>query len=272
MIQTLSEALEFVFFQRALLVGGTMALLCALMGCFVVLRKEANITHALANISFLGIAVGVLLGIDLSLATLLGCLVGSILIILLQRIPLFSYDSILAIISQISLAAAVVVVSFLSGYRTDLLQYLFGDILAIARDEVWWAIGGGSLLLIFFFSFYRRMLQVIFSIELAKSVGTRVHVIQFLFMLAVGMTIGLSIKVIGVLLLAAFLILPPNTAKLFARNFRQMLFFSAIFGVMGTILGLFASYLLDVPGGAMIVLSLGVFLLFGLLFKAIIRR
>lgn len=257
MVDRIFEAFTFVFFLRALFVGSVLSVLCALLGNFVVLRREAVVSHAISHVGLLGIALGIFLGFDVNIALFFAVIVGVFVILFFLRSQRFSQDSVLEFIAEMSLAGSIVLVSQMSGYRMDLTQFLFGDILLISDRDVWLTAILGCLVFFGILFFKRPLLQALFNEELAKSAGVRVSLIHTFFLLLLAVVIAVGMKIIGALLLAAFLVIPPNTAKIFAKNFRGMMIGSAVVAFIGTNIGLFGAYIFDVPSGAMVVLALG---------------
>lgn len=250
------EALQFDFFIRALIAGSMIAVSCSLLGNFIILRREALITHSISHIALLGIALSLLFKLHLNMTVIVTVIIGVILIIAIQNTRLFSYDSILELTAEIGMAGAIVTLSQLQGYQTDIMQYLFGDILAIDRTDIWFAMIIGAIVIVFFYFFHTKLLQVVFNEELALSIGTNSKLINFLFLILIGLVIAIGVKIVGVILLSAFLVIPANTAKALSKNFKQMAVYGVLVSVFGTIIGLFLSYSIDVPSGAMIILTL----------------
>lgn len=255
--QRLFEAFSFDFFLRALFVGSILSVLCSLLGNFVVLRREAVVSHAISHVGLLGISLGLLLDFNVNISLFLAVIGAVFLILFFLRSQRFSPDSVLEFIAEMSLAGSIVVVSQMSGYRIDLMQFLFGDILLISERDVWMTAVLGFLVLFGLVFFFRPLSQALFNEELAKSAGVRISLMHTFFLLLLAMVVAVGMKIIGALLLAAFLVIPPNTAKTFARNFRGMMAWSAVIAFIGTNIGLFAAYLFDAPSGAMVVLVLG---------------
>lgn len=272
MIETFFEALSFPFFTRALLIGSVIALASSLLGTFVVVRREAVIGHALANIAFLGIAVGLLISLNLTFTTVIACIVGVAGILYLEKQNVFSPDSILELISQIAMALAILSISFLQGYRTDLLQYLFGDILAISRTDVFVSVFICIFVIVALLLLKREFLQIIFNEELARSIGVDILKYNIIFIALTALTVVVAIKIIGVILITAFLVIPANSAKVLAYSFNNMMILSGILGVISTVLGLFLSYFFNVPSGPLIIVTMGVVLFLSILFKKIAMK
>jgi len=269
-INAVIEAFSYPFFIRALAVGGLISLASAVLGIYVVLRKESLMGHTIADVSFLGISLGLILSINLDVITVLIAVVAAIVIAALQNTGKFSHDSVLAFTAEISLATAIFVVSRLEGYRVDLLQYLFGDILGISSLDVAIAAVAMPLILVISYAVRKKILQVTFNEELSVSSGTNVFFYNALFTVLVAITIAIGIKVVGVILISAFLIIPANIAKTIAGSFKQTVYFASGMAFFATFMGLVLSYVFNAPSGAMIVLSLGALLFFAVLLRKVL--
>ncbi len=265
MIQTIIEAFSFSFFTRAIFAGALLAITYGLLGNFVVLRREVPIGHSVANIIFFGIALGVLFNLNLPLMSLVFALLGVAIIFWLQNHTSVSRDSAIEMISQIAIAAAIVTMSQIQGYQ-NIENFLFGSILAVSKFDLILAAILAVVNLIVFRFLWRPLTQTVINSDLARSGGVRVDLSNLIFMLMLSFSVALGIKIIGVILISAFLVIPSNIAKLIAPTFRHMLFLSVLISVLGTLLGLILSYLWDTPSGAMIILVLGAGLVLATLF------
>lgn len=260
------EALNFAFFQRALMAGVALAIVYPLLGSFVVLRQEAVIGHTMANLVFLGITISLLFNWNFSLLSFLMAFLGVLFITYLQSSERFSQDSVLNLTAEIAMGGAIVVLSQLQGYQ-NIEGFLFGNILAVSQNDLWITLILVLVNLIVLYFIRKPLMRIVINRDLALSAGTNVNLTNFIFMLLLAFTVALGIKIIGVILLGAFLVIPANTAKLLASSFKKMMLFSVIVAVLGVLIGLFASYFLDTPSGAMIVLVLGLLLVLATLFK-----
>ncbi len=259
-MESILEAFQYAFFLRAFGVGLILAVVYALLGNFVVLRREAIIGHTMANIIFMGIAIALLFSLNLSVMMTLTAIAGVFFIAYLEHSSRFSRDSILELTGQISMAAAIVILSQVSGYQ-NIEGFLFGNILAISKTDVWMTLGLLAINVVVLKMIRRPLTQIVINPELATSAGTNVKKINFIFMILLALTIAAGIKIVGVILLAAFLVIPSNSAKNLAKNFTQMQWVSVVIGLIGVTMGLFLAYTLDTPSGAMIVLVLGLMLI-----------
>lgn len=257
LINSFSEALQFDFFLRALGVGTLLAIICSYIGTYIVIRKEVMITHSIANLSFLGAVIGVSLNLSVNISILIAGFLGVLLITALQNTNFFSRSSVIEFTAQLAMAGGVVALSSLQGVKIDVMQFLFGDILTISRQEVWFSVVLSVVIIAALFALRRPLTQIVLNQDLAKASGTSVSLVNLLYLLMIAATISIAIKIIGVILLSAFIIIPPNIAKLNSNSLGALKAWSGIWAVFGSVIGLFCSYAFDVPSGPMIVITLG---------------
>ncbi|QQR83253.1 metal ABC transporter permease [Candidatus Peregrinibacteria bacterium] len=254
------EALQFSFFQRALAMGLVLAVVFALLGNFVVLRKESVVGHSIANILFLGIALGTFLQWNISLTATLVAMAGMALITLLQRMSVYSHDSILSFVEQMTMAGAIIILSVTPGYQ-NIEGFLFGNILAISNQDLWVGSVMACVTILLFFMFKKKLIQMVISPDLARSRGMNIEAVEFIFRFMLIISIAFAIKIVGVILIGAFLVIPTNAVKSIATSFAHMMLGSVLVAISGVILGLFTSYLLNIPSGASIIGALGIILM-----------
>ncbi|MBI4234964.1 metal ABC transporter permease [Candidatus Peregrinibacteria bacterium] len=264
---TFIEYLQYPFFLRALIVGGFLSLILSWMSGYTVLRQEVLFTDALSNIGFLGIALAILFNLPITLMLIVVCLIAAYLIHVVQRGKLFQNDSLLEIFSRVGLALGIIVVGLFPGYRINIEQFLFGDILGISSFDFWLTIvllfGIGLVVL---FS-HRTFLKISLSDTLSHSLVKYKKFWHGLLIFLLAIMIALSMKIIGVLLVAAFTTIPSNTAKIFAKNISQTFILSSLLGIVATFAGLYLSVLFNLPSGALIVVVLGGFWVVGILYS-----
>jgi zinc transport system permease protein len=243
------------FIVRAILGGVGVAALAGPLGCFVVWRRMAFFGHALAHSALLGIALGALLAIDLNLATMTVCLAFAIALVLLQRQPALSTDTILGILAHIALALGLVVLSFLEWLRVDLMAYLFGDVLAVTVGDLIWIWGGGALALAALLWLWSALLSITLNEELAQAEGVDVGRVQFGFVLVMALAVAIGMKIVGILLIVSLLVIPAAAARHLARTPEQMAGFAALIGALAVVMGIGGSFRWDTPAGPTIVLA-----------------
>lgn len=250
--------------QRALLASVFVALACAVLGVFLVLRRDAMIGHGLAHVAFAGVAIGLFLNV-MPLVAALGIAIGAALIIfyLKEKAGIYS-DTALAILSSTGFAVGLLLVSLSRNFTVDLFAYLFGEILAIEIHEVGLSIGLAVAVIIAVMSNYHRFMYMTFDRESAKVSGIKVNRLDILLTVLTAITVVLGMKLVGILLVSALLVIPAAAGLQLATNFKQSMVVSAIVALISVLLGIFLSFYLDFPAsGTIVIVS---FLLFLVLF------
>jgi zinc transport system permease protein len=241
------------FIVRALLGGAGVALVAGPLGCFVVWRRMAYFGDSLAHSALLGVALATLLGINLNAGVLAIFVLFAFLLVRLQRQDRLATDTLLGILAHAALSLGLVAISFLEGVRVDLLGYLFGDILSVTwRDLIWiYAAGAGALAVLVLI--WQNLLAVTVHEELALAEGVPVTVTRLIFMQLIALVIVIAMKIVGILLITALLIIPAASARRFARTPEQMAVLSAVIGCVAVLGGLGASMIWDTPSGPSVV-------------------
>ena len=241
------------FALRALVVGFGVAAVSGPLGCFVVWRRMAFFGGTLAHSALLGVALGFLLGIDLTLGITAVCVAVAILLVLLERGSTLGSDTILGILAHGALALGLVALTFLEGVRVDLMGYLFGDILAVSTADILWVLGGGTVVLAALAYIWRPLLAITIHRDLAFVEGVPVTRIQVAFVLLLAVAVALAMKAVGILLVTSLLIVPAAVARRFARTPERMAVLSIGIGWISVAGGLWGSFSADTPTGPSIV-------------------
>jgi zinc transport system permease protein len=243
------------FFVRALLAGIGVAVVAGPLGCFIVWRRLAYFGDTLAHSALLGVALAFLLEIDITAAVFVVCAVAALSLLVLQRRASLSSDSLLGLLAHSSLALGLVVLAFLSNLRVDLMGFLFGDILAVSKGDLAMIYGGGALVLAFLVCIWRPLFAATVNRELAEAEGLRPDRANLVFMLLMACVIAIAMKIVGVLLITALLIIPAAAARRLAGGPEAMAVFAAALGALAAVAGLFASLEWDTPSGPSIVVA-----------------
>ncbi len=243
------------FFTRAMLAGIGVALVAGPLGCFIVWRRLAYFGDTLSHAALLGVALGLLLKVNLVLAVFVVCVLVSMALLLLQRLATLSADALLGLLAHSSLAIGLVALSAMSWVRVDLMGFLFGDILAVSRTDIAVIWIGGAIVLGVLALIWRPLFAATVNAELAKAEGLHPDRANFIFMLLMATVIAISMKLVGVLLITAMLIIPAATARRFASGPEQMALVSAGAGCIAVAGGLFGSLHFDTPSGPSIVVA-----------------
>lgn len=246
--------LEYGFMQRALIGAILMGALCPLLGVFVVIRRLAFFGDAIAHSAFTGIALGIILGIGpsvgaISFAVLVAAGMGT-----LQARSRIPSDTIIGVFFSGAAALGILMIGMMQGYRTSLFAYLFGDILGMGWADVW----GAAILLgtvaVLVATLRRPLLQIALNRDLAAVQGVRVEALEYTLFLMLAVTVAVSMKLVGIILVTALLVVPAAAARNLSGSIRQMFLWSVGLGVAASVLGLAASYWMDTASGPTIVL------------------
>jgi zinc transport system permease protein len=251
------------FLLQALIAGLAVAVIAGPLGAFVVWQRLAYFGDTLAHSALLGVALGLWLSIDTTLAVIVSCIGIALLLTVLQRRPDLATDSLLGILSHGSLAIGLVAVALMDNQRLDLNAYLFGDLLVVSTNELSLIVAVAIVLLGLLLRFWRPLLAITVHAELAQVEGIAVSRYQLLLMLMIALLVAVAMKVIGVLLITALLIIPASSARQLSRSPEQMALLASLLGALAVIAGLSASMQWDTPAGASIVVA--AVLLFSLL-------
>ncbi|WP_296057769.1 zinc ABC transporter permease subunit ZnuB [uncultured Amphritea sp.] len=243
------------FLLLALLGGIGVALVAGPLGSFVVWRRMAYFGDTLAHSALLGIAVGVLFDINFNLAVVSCCVILALILVSLQRQRLVATDTLLGIMAHSSLSLGLVAVALLDDVRVDLMEYLFGDLLAITPADLFWIYGGGGVVMLLIWKLWNPLLAVTINEELAQVEGVPVARIRLALMLLIGVVIAIAMKVVGILLITSLLIIPAASARRLASSPEQMAVIASLLGVAAVILGLSASMQFDTPAGPSVVVA-----------------
>lgn len=245
------------FIVRAALAGAGVALVAGPLGSFVVWRRMAYFGDTLSHSALLGVALGLLLGVDLNITVVAVCVGLAVLLVILQEQRLLASDTLLGIMSHGALSLGLIAISFLETVRVDLTTYLFGDILAVGARDIAWIWGGAIFALILIALLWRPLLAVTLHEELARVEGVNVTAVRLAFMLLVAVVIAVAMKIVGILLITSMLILPAATGRRFARTPEAMATLAAVAGVVAVLLGIAMSLRWDTPTGPSIVVAAG---------------
>ena len=245
---------DHAFIQRALIAGSCIAILCSILGVFLVLRRLSLIGDGLAHVTFGAVALGLFLkSYPLYLAIPIVLLSSMGVLKLTEKARLYG-DAAIGIVSSLGIAGGVLLASMAGGFNVDLFSYLFGNILSISTTEVVVSAALSLILLAVIRLFYQELLSVTFDEEAARASGVKTKRINAVLVLLTALTVVLATKMVGVMLVSALLILPSVTALQFAKGFKATMIFSSVAGLLSVVLGIFISFVADMPTGAVIVL------------------
>jgi zinc transport system permease protein len=249
----LAEMLGSPWFQRALLGGLLVAVMLSVLSFFVVLRRMSFIGVGISHSALGGVALGITLGVNLTLATTIFCAAVALLIGFIARRGHVREDASIGIIFAGTMALGVTLIS-VSGTNISLFSYLFGSILSITTADIYVIAFYCVSVVIIISAVFRQLLHASFNEEVASVTGIHVEFLHYLLLVLVALAIVASIKLVGIVLVSALLVLPGATANLIGRTYGKVLAFSVGSSIVALVAGLILSYALDLPSGATIVL------------------
>jgi zinc transport system permease protein len=246
--------LQLPFMQRALAAGIALGLILPFLGVFVTLRRMSFFGDGIAHATLAGVAIGIVAGVSPFIAALgIGALFGAG-VYLLERRTNISSDALIGVLFTGGLALGIVLISRQQGYQPELLSFLFGSILSVGSLDLSIIVGASALIVSALLLLLRQLTLLALDKETAWLYGVRTELLDFFFYVLLSVTIVLGVKLLGIILVSALLIIPPTIAKMLAPSFKTLIGASVITGEVCIVLGLFLSYLLDLPSGATIIL------------------
>jgi len=254
---TLLEILSFGFIQRALLAGTLIALLCSVLGVFLVLRRLSLIGDGLAHVTFGSTAIALALKMYSSLSLLVSMpivLLASLGILKLTEKGRLSGDAAIGLVSAFGISTGIILASVGGGYNVDLLSYLFGNILSISSEEVIIAAFLCLGVIVLLSLYYNELFAIAFSDELARVSGIRTLYINAVLVMLTALTVVLAMKLVGIMLISSMLIVPAASALQLARGFKVCIFLAAAQGCSSVVIGIIISILSNLPASATIVM------------------
>ena len=261
--------LQYSFIQKSFLAGSFIGIICASLGIFLVLRKMSLIGDGLSHVSFGAIALGLFFGVYPFYVAVPTVLAGSYLILKITEKAKVYGDAAIGIVSAIGIAGGIILASISRGFNVDLFSYLFGNILAISQLELVISVLLSIIVLATLDFYYWDLFSATFDEEYAKTSGIKTGFINILLSLLTALTVVLSVKMVGVMLVSALLILPAVTALQISKGFMTSIFIAVVVSLISVISGISFSFFLNLPTGATIVMVNAFFFMFALIYKKI---
>jgi len=253
----LCEILNYEFIRRAIAAGIMIAAVSSILGVFLVLRRFSLIGDGLAHVTFGSVAVVMLIGVSpmyITLAALPLVMLSSLAILKLTHSKRIQSDAAIGIVSSIGIATGIILVSLSNGYNVDLFSYLFGNILTVTQTELFLSIIVFIIVATTVIIFYDDLLAVTFDEELASTMGIKTKRINIILFVLTAVAAVLAMKVAGIMLVSAMLILPPLIALQLSLNFKMTIIAALFFSILSVICGIITAFLLNFPAGGTIVL------------------
>jgi len=244
--------------HRALISGAAIAILCSVIGLFLVLRRYSLFGDAIAHSSFGGIALGLMVGVY-PLWTAYGVsLISALIITRIKEKYDISGDASVAILLSSGIAIGLVIIGISGGFTIDIFSFLFGSILLVSVNDTILILSLTGVILIVVLLLYRQLLYSTFNEEQAKVSGIPVEKINYLIVFMAGITVVTSIQLVGVLLISALFVIPNVSAIMYGKGFKQTAIISMCFSIFSVVAGILISYIFDItPAGTIVLLSIG---------------
>lgn len=250
----LREMLSFPFFQRALIGGLMIAVMLSFLSFFVVLRRISFIGVGISHSALAGVAIGLALGLSPTLTTTVFCIGVGLLIGYISRRGQVREDAAIGIIFSGTMALGVTVIALSGSNMSRLFSYLFGSILSISVADLRVISMYCAAIIVLVSAVFKHLMHASFNEDVARVTGIHVGFLHYMLLVLVSMAIVASIKLVGIVLVSALLVLPAATANLVARTYGKVLAISVLSGIVSVVTGLMLSYRFDLPSGATIVL------------------
>ena len=253
------EALSYTFMQKALVAGIAVGIICSFMGTFLVLRRYSLFGDGIAHVAFGGISVGLFLGVFPLWTAFIVSIFGGLGLQKLRQSTKISGDSAVAVVLVSGLAVGVILVSSSGGFSVDLFSFLFGSILLISNEDTIMILAISAGIIATLTILQKQFLHLTFNEEQAKLVGLRTTLLNYAFVVLASITVVTSMRLVGILLISALIVIPNITAMMFGKGFKKTVFISMSIAVISVISGILVSYFLNVaPSGTIVVIAVGI--------------
>jgi zinc transport system permease protein len=252
----LFSVFEYQFFRQAIAAAILISILAAMVGTYIVSRKIVFISGGITHASFGGIGMAYYFGINPFAGAAVFALLTATGIEWISQKAKVREDSAIAILWSLGMAVGIIFVFLTPGYAPNLMSFLFGSILSVGMTDIYLLVGFSLVILLCFAVFFRPILYTAFDPEFAKVMGVPVAAFRYIMSVIIALSIVISIRSIGIILVLSIFTIPQITAMLFTRNFKYIMPLAAVWGITGSISGLLAAYVLDIPSGASIIFFL----------------
>ncbi len=249
------DLLSYSFFQNALLGSLFASIACGIIGSYIVIRRLVFISGGITHASLGGIGMGFYFGWNPIFAAMIFSILSAFGIEWLSSRQGVREDSAIGSFWSLGMAIGIIFIYLKPGFAPNLSDYLFGNILTITKPDIMYLAVLSLVLAVVFILFGRQILFAAFDSDFAKTRNLPVNLIKYAMMMAIAVTIVLSIRLVGIVLLMSILTVPQMTANLFTSNFTKMILLSILIGFFGCLVGLFLSAVLDVPSGVFIIFT-----------------
>lgn len=262
------EIFQYEFMIRAFLAGIAISFISPLIGTFLVVKRLSLIADTLSHIALAGVAIGFITSTEPLITTIIITILASIAIEAIRTKKGIPADAILAMFLPGGLALSIVLISLANGFDSNLFGFLFGSISTVQNTDLYLILSLAIITIFAVLIFYKRLFFTSIDEEGARVSGVNTTAINYLLVILTAVTVSLSMRIVGILLIGALMVIPTVTAMQIARSFKDSLVWSVIFALLSTLGGLIIAYYLSLPaGGAIVLFSLSIFALVSIFFK-----
>ncbi len=259
MIEFFTQPLAYGFMQRGMLAAIMVGILCAVVGCYVVLRGMAYLGDAMSHAILPGVAIAYLLKGEILIGALIAAIIVALGIGFFTRRGTIKEDTAIGILFAATLSLGVALISTIKTYALDLTHILFGNILGVSETDLLLIAALGAIVLVTIVLLYKELLVVSFDPVLAATLHLPTELLKNVLLIMIALAVVISMQTVGVGLVAAMLVTPAATAYLLTRRLPTMMLVSGALGALASIIGLYASYYLNIASGAAVVLTATIF-------------
>lgn len=253
------EILSYSFIQKGLIAGSAIAVICSLMGLFLVLRRHSLFGDALSHMAFGGISVGMFAGVYPLWTAYVVSILGALGMTKLRKSTKISGDAAIAVLLVSGFGVGVLLISASDGFSVDLFSFLFGSILLISTEDTVLIVGISVAVVAAIAALRKQLLHFTFDEEQAKVSGLNVDRLNYIFVIIAGITVITSMRLVGILLISALIVLPNITAMLFGKGFKKTIGISMSISVFSVVSGIIMSYYWDLaPSGVIVMISVAI--------------
>lgn len=251
----------FGYIQRALISGISIAIMCSLIGLFLVLRKQSLFGDAISHMAFGGIAIGTYLNIYPFWTAIIFSASSALVINKIRYYTKLNSDSMVAVLLSFGLGIGVTLISISDGFSVDLFSFLFGSILLVSYEDVLMTVGMAIIVTSIIGLFFKKLIYVTFDEDQAKISGLHVEQLDYLFIVLVAVTVIVSMKLVGILLISSLIVIPNIASLMLNQGFKRTLLISIIISACSVFFGIILSYYFNTaPSGMIVLLSVGIFI------------
>ena len=272
MFNTLAEIFSYEFMQNALLAGVLVSLVSGIIGTLVVLNRMVGISGGVAHAAYGGVGIASYFGFDPVLGAVLFSLLSSVTMGVAHRKLRERSDMMIGVMWAVGMAIGIIFVSLTPGYRANLMSYLFGSILAVSKQDIWWMAGIALATVLFVVLFYRQLLAISFDEEFATVRNLPVTVLSVLLLIMTGLTVVVAMRVVGLIMVIALLTIPSAIASMFFKDMRVIMLVAVGLGIVFISAGLVISFLSNLPAAAVIILLAGLVYFLAFVIKRILLK